>query len=259
MNKSGIFLSIILLSMSVDNVSSETQWINNISINEYNISWNYIEIFTGMDSIAYRIGLDSGIGNNDSFINAWEVLKADREARSKFRASIEKEPDVRIDNQTSGIRIKDVGSNLTQGLIGKTHSSSEVKNEYTVIYILLESFYNASSIWFLGEPGSRVTIIIPQGVDIINVSGINNSTTVSGVIQGYFSNSSTGKGEITVNFTKNASYYSEPPAVNITETISEPENETENIAEIPGNIWEWIIAGTGIIVIILIYVLKIRS
>ncbi len=259
MKRSGIFFLSILILMFVDNVSAGTQWINNITVNEYNISWNYTEIFTGMDSIAYRIGLDSGIGNNDSFINSWEILKADGEARKKFRSSIEKEPDVKIDNNTSAVEIKDVSSSLSQGLIGKTHSTDEIRNEYGVSYRLTKSIYNASSIWFLGQPKSPVTIIMPRGLDISNISGMDNQTIKDDIIQGSFSNSSSGKGEITINFAKNASFHIASPGANITETISAPDNKTEHAYEILGSIWKWIIAGIGIIFIILIYVLKIHS
>lgn len=258
MKMSGVFISVILLLMFVNYASAETRWINDITINEYNVSWNYTEIFSGMDSVTYRIGLDSGTGNNDSFINAWEILKADGEARKKFRNSIEKEPDVKIDNSTAGVEIIDVSSSLSQGLIGKTHSTDEIRNEYGVSYRLTKSIYNASSIWFLGEPGSPVAVIIPRGIDVINVSGMDNRTLSPSMLQGYFSNFS-GKGEMMINFTKNTSFHIESPVTNITVTASAANNSTMPATEALRNKWEWIIAGIGIILIILIYIFKIRS
>jgi len=65
------FLSIFLIFSLTEVASSQIQWINNITINEYNITWNYIEVFSGIDTIGYKISIDSGLGNNDSFVNAW--------------------------------------------------------------------------------------------------------------------------------------------------------------------------------------------
>jgi len=259
-----IFFSIILLFTVTGLATAETQWINNITINEYNISWGYTEVLTDLDSIAYRMNLDSTIGNNDSFINAWELLKADQDARKKFKNDIEKEPGIRINNETSGIELIDVNSSLSQAIIGKTNISDTVENRFGITYRLKESIYNASSIWFLGEPESPVTIILPAGIDILGISGIDNETGNTGSntkITGYFSNLSNRRGEITVNITKNASYTVNSPESNLTEATSNESNEniTKPASEISKKIREWGIVGTGIVFIILIYFFKIRK
>lgn len=269
MKISGIIISLILLFLVTDPVAAG--WVNNITINEYNITWAYTETFMGMDSIAYRINLDSKIGNNDSFINAWELLNADKDSRKKFKDSIENEPDVRINNETSGIEMIDVDSSLSQAIIGKTHIPDTIENRYKVTYRLNESIYNDSSIWFLGQPESPITIILPQGIDVISFSGMDNekkNIDLNTQVSGYFSNSSNESAQITINIIKNASYNPISPETNMTdvapmqnnETITESnENITEPVSQISEKIRKWSIIGVGIVFIVLIYVFKVRK
>lgn len=262
MKISRIFLSLILLFALTDGVAAETRWINNITINEYNITWGYVETFAGMDSIAYRINLDSEIGNNDSFINAWELLKADKETRQGFKSTLANEFDIRIDNGTSGIEMIDVDSSLSQAIIGKTHDLDTIENRYIVSYRLKESIYNARSVWFMGEPKSPVTIILPEGINVVGISGMDNETkNVDSQINGYFSNLSAGRGEITINITRNASYNFTYPGSNITEITSPEkiENITKPAFDLSKKMREWSIIGIGIVFIILIYVFKVRK
>jgi len=260
MKITGIFISLILLFSVTDIVAAETGWANNITVNEYNLTWSYTETFSGMDSIAYRINLDSKIGNNDSFINAWEVLKADKDSRKKFRNSIENEPDVRINNET--IELIDVDSSLSQDIIGKTHIADKIENRYKVTYRLKESIYNDSSIWFLGQPESPISINLPEGIDIIGISGMDNETENINSITGNFSNLSRDRAEITINIRKNSSYNFTSPETNITEVVQDNENNNKNItkpaSELSEKIREWSIIGIGIVFIVLIYVFKVR-
>jgi hypothetical protein len=243
---------------------AQTLWINNITINEYNITWGYVETFAGMDSIGYRIMLDSEIGNNDSFINAWELLKADKEMRRKFTSAIANEFDIRINNGTSGIELMDVDSSLSQAIIGNTHNQDTIENRYIVSYKLKESIYNASSVGFMGEPKSPVTIILPEGIDVVGISGMNNETKnvdSQTVVKGYFSNLSGERGEITINITRNSSYNFTILESNMTENTSPENNEniTKPAFEISNKIREWSIIGIGILFIVLIYVFKVRK
>lgn len=262
MKISRLFLTLYFLFALTGHAAAEAQWINNITINEYNISWNYTEIFTGMDSIAYRISLDSELGNNDSFINTWELLKADKETRKEFKTSIQNEPDIKINNLSSWVEMTDVYSALSQEIIGKVHSTDKIENIFSVSYRLDESIYNASSIWFLGEPKSPIMINFPPGIDVMIISGMDNQTIIidrQTDIQGYFSNSSSGKGEILINFRKNASFVVHYPRINITQTPSNVTNVTKTSYGLPGKMIKWIIIGVGIIFVILIYVFKVRK
>ena len=262
MKISGIIISLILLFSVSDPVAAG--WVNNITINEYNITWAYTETFMGMDSIAYRINLDSKIGNNDSFINAWELLNADKDSRKKFKDSIENEPDVKINNETSGIEMIDVDSSLSQAIIGKTHIVDAIENRYKVTYRLKESIYNDSSIWFLGQPESPITIILPQGIDVIGISGMDNETKnidLNTQVSGYFSNSPNESAHITVNISKNTSYNPISPETNMTDVapVQNNENITEPVSQISEKIRKWSIIGVGIVFVVLIYVFKVRK
>lgn len=258
-----LFLSLILLITLTGSAAAETQWINNITVSEYNITWGYTETFTGMDSVGYKISIDTGLGNNDSFVNAWELLKADKEARKTFKSSIENELDIRINNETSGIELIDVDSSLSQSIIGKTHVPDTIENRFNVSYRLKESIFNSSSVWFLGEPKSPVTIILPAGIDVVDISGMDNMTKnidSHTEVTGFFSRISMERGEITINITKNESYPVNYSEINITENTTEKnENITKPAYGISQKIREWSIIGIGIIFIVLIYVFKVRK
>jgi len=258
-----IFLTIFLIFALTDLAASQTQWINNITINEYNITWNYTEGFSGFDSIGYRISIDSGLGNNDSFVNAWELLKADKEVRKMLKSSIEHELDIRINNETSGIELIDIDSTLSQATIGRTNNTDTIINRFNVTYRLKESIFNASSIWFLGEPDSPVTLVLPAGIDVKEVTGMNNSSinTISHTkITGFFKEMSQGRGEITLFLKKNASFVAEKPGIMANDTsIGKDENMIKPISKTSSKIRNWTFIGIGIIVIIWIYVFKVRQ
>ncbi len=236
---------------------------NNITVSEYNITWNYTETFSGNDSIAYRISIDKEFGNNDSFINAWEVLKADKEIRKKLKGLLDAEPDVKINNETQGIEVIDIDSTLSPELLGKTHIFDSTVNRYKVTYRFKESILNASSIWFMGQANTSVTIVLPAGVDVTDTAGVSNvSKSIANytVISGFFKDISAGRGEITLNLEKNTSV--RLPDVNIT-SPPEMDNKTEGngtkpLTEAMTIVRDVSIFVVGAVIILLIYIFKIR-
>jgi len=258
-----IFLSIFLIFTLTDLAASQTLWINNITVNEYNITWSYTEVFSGVDSINYKISIDSGLGNNDSFINAWELLKADTEVRKTFKSSLENEFDIRINNETSGIELIDIDSTLSQATLGKINTTDTIINRFNVTYRLSDSIFNARSIWFLGEPNSPVTLVLPDGIDVKEITGMNNSsinTVTQKEITGFFKDMSQGRGEITLHIEKNASFVAEKPSIVVNNTsIGKDDNISKPFSEISSKFRKWSIFWIGIIVIILIYVFKVRK
>ncbi len=260
-----LFFAFVLIALTAVAGGAERLWVNDITVNKYNMTWNYIETYTGTDSIAYRISIDS---NNDSFINAWELLNADREMRKWLKDTIEGEPDVRIDNETRGIEMMDVGSALSPEAIGETHVPGTIVNEYSVIYRFKDSILNASSIWFLGQAKTRVTIAMPAGVDIIDISGMDNITkniTDHTEITGYFSEISKDRGEITLNLTGNTSFRapdanSDVNVSNVTSTAPAGSEEEESAAKpmALSKIRGAVIIGIGSVIILLIYLFKIK-
>jgi len=258
-----IFLSIFLIFTLTDLAASQTQWTNNIIINEYNITWSYTESFSGFASTGYRISIDSGLGNNDSFVNAWELLKADKEVRKMLKSSLENEFDIRINNETSGIELNDIDSTLSPAIIGKTNNTDTIINRFNVTYRLKDSIFNASSIWFLGEPNSLVTVVFPAGIDVKEITGMNNSsinTVTQTEITGFFKEMSQGRGEITLYLEKNASFVAEKPGIIANNSSTgKDENISKPISGTSSKIRNWNIIGIGIIVIVLIYVYKVRK
>lgn len=263
MKISRILLSIFLIFALTDQVASQNHWINNITINEYNITWSYTEDFSGSDSIIYKSNIDSGHGNNDSFISAWELLKTDKEVRKTFKSSIENEPDIRINNETSGIELIDIDSTLSQATIGKIDNADTIINMFNITYRLKESIFHARSIWFLGEPDSPVTLVLPAGIDVKEVTGMNNSSIITGYhteITGYFKELSRDRGEITLYLEKNESSVVEEPEIMVNNTsIEKDETISGPISMISSKIRKWGIIGFGITVIILIYLFKVRN
>lgn len=255
-----IFFLVLALT---DVAASETLWINNITINEYNITWGYTEVYSGFDSIGYKIRIDSSLGNNDSFINAWELLKADKEARKTLKRSWENELNVRINNATTGIELIDIDSTLSQATIGKINTSDTIINRFNVTYNLNASFLNASSVWFLGEPDSPVTLVLPAGIEVLEVTGMNNSSINTGShteITGFFKRISLDRGEITLHLEKNVSSVVEKPLIVVNNTsIEKGGNITKPFLAITSKIKKWGIIGVGIIAIIFIYVFKVRN
>ena len=202
-----IALAIIALTANI--AGAQFQWTNNITVEEDGMVWSYTESFTGIDSILYRIEIDENIGNNDSFVNAWELLLADKHVRNNLESAIDSEPDVRIDDSPEGIEVTNIDAVLSTEIIGKTTLVDTIVNRYNVTYNFENSIMDATSIWFMGEPESPVTIVMPQGIDVVNVSGMNNVTkkiTDHAELTGKISEKQKGRGEITINFMRNVSF-----------------------------------------------------
>jgi len=256
------FLALFLIVLTTGVSNAERLWINTIVVNDTGMIWNYNETFTGSDAIMYRINLARGLGDNDSFISAWELLKADKDIRKNLRSSIDNEQDVRINNETSEVEVVEVYSTLSPETIGITHSSETIANKYSVSYWFKESILNAESIWFLGQANSSVTFVMPAGVDIINISGMNNLTkniTDHEEITGSFKEITRDRGEITLYLGKNTSY--RIPEINVSNISSTPGNTTNNtkpLKDVLTNIRNISIVGLGAIIILLIYVFRVR-
>jgi hypothetical protein len=262
-----------LIMMTIGGVEGSTNWVNNITVNEYGMSWSYNETFSGPDSIIFRMNIDIGFGDNDSFVNAWEVLLADKELRKEFRTSIEKELDVRINNETQGIYLVDVDAALSPEIVGKTHIFDMIVNKYITTYRFDKSILDAGSIWFMGQSNTPVTIVMPQGVDVTNTSGMDNVTinfTDHAEVSGFFKEITKDRGEITLTLLRNASFIkTEINGSNVSNasnafnasnvTSNAPENETTPLFETLSWIRNLTIVVAGLVIISLIYIFKIRK
>lgn len=259
--------AIFLLMMTIGGVDGSAGWVNNITVNEYGMSWNYNETFSGTDSIIFRTNIDKGFGDNNSFVNVWEVTLAEKELRKEFQTSIEKELDVRINNETQGIYLVDVDAVLSPEIIGKTHIFDMIVNKYTTTYRFDKSILDAGSIWFMGQSNTPVTIVMPQGVDVTNISGIDNVTiniTDNTEVSGYFKEITKDRGEITLDISRNASFIKkEINATNDTNAtnvnLSSQDEGKKSMFETLSWIRDASIVAVGLVIILLIYVFKIRK
>ncbi len=261
------FLAFLLIVFTGGVVDGSTSWVNNITVNEFGMTWSYNETFSGADSMVFRMNIDSSFGDNDSFVNAWEVLVADKELRKEFKTSIEKEMDVSINNETHGIYLVDVDADLSPEIIGKTHIFDTIVNKYIITYRFDKSILNASSIWFMGQAKTPVTIVMLPGEDVVNISGMDNVTinsTDHAEASGFFKEISKDRGEITLTLSRNASFMKKEingsnasNASNVTSTA--PEDGTNPLFEMLSRIRNVTIVVAGLVIISLIYIFKIRK
>jgi hypothetical protein len=260
----GIFAALVLVLLTAATGAAETRWTNSITVGEHNMAWDYTESFSGDDAIMFRAYIDREFGNNDSFVNAWELLNADKDIRKKFQSSVDNEFDVRLNNVSTGIQVADIESTLSPGIIGNIHSTDAVVDRYNVSYRWKDSIFNKSSIWFLGQSNSQVTIILPPGMDVVNTSGINNLTKKTNThteLAGFFSEVSGDRGEITINFAKNTSFHIEPQVNvnNVTTVTNATGNVTQPVKKVASKIQNVTVLAAGLAIIILIYVFKVRK
>lgn len=262
-----------LIMMTIAGVDGGTNWVNNITVNEYGMSWSYNETFSGPASIIFRMNIDTAFGDNNSFVNAWEVLLADKELRKEFRTSIEKELDVKINNETQGIYLVDVDAVLSPEIVGKTHIFDTIVNRYITTYRFDKSILGSGSIWFMGQAKTPVTIVMPRGVDVTNTSGMDNVTiniTDHTEVSGSFKGINKDRGEITLTISRNASFIkteingsnafnasNASNASNVTSTV--PGAETTPLFETLSWIRNLTIVVAGLVIILLIYIFKIRK
>lgn len=199
-----LFLTFYLLSQPVLAYS----WDNEINVGSDSMSWKYTETYSGNRSVLFKVLIDSEIGNDDGFVNAWELLKLDVRSRKTFFDSISKEMDVGINNSSDGLSILSVESSLSPELVGPVLSPKMIVNIYEVNYSFNDTLPSNGSIWFRGEPGTNVTITLPDNFNITDRHGIDNISINEGSV---FSITGTfdSEGRITVYFAENISYMME--------------------------------------------------
>jgi hypothetical protein len=139
-------------------------------------------------------------------------------------------------------------------------------NRYNVTYRFKESILNASSIWFLGQANSPVTIVTPPEVDVINSSGMNNISinfSNHSDITGFFKGITMDRGEIILYLARNTSY--KVPDINVSNVTSPvpTENLTENFTkstkEVASKARNATIIIAAFVIIVLIYVFKVKK
>jgi hypothetical protein len=177
----------LFAALVTGSASAEYNWSNQITIHVDGMEWQYTEELSDMDSYVFKYDIDNRQGNKDHFVSTWELMKADKRMRERFRDSIEGEMDVRIDNSSLGIEVLDIDASLSNNALGPVKSMTELTNIYRVTYSfpggLLE---NGSTIWFLGERGSLLSVSFPEGTQIISTKCIDNVSIGTSYVSGRF-------------------------------------------------------------------------
>lgn|GEM_PF-1044055 len=177
MNLKNVFLILILFStMTIIPADAAYSWANNITVNMEGMNWEYTEQYSGNRSVIMKSAIDSELGDNDGFVAAWELLKADTLSRKNLFTSVSRKMDVRINDSSARISLCGVECGMAKELLGPVAKQEDVSNTYRVSYAFTEPLAGQDSrIWFQGEPKTYVAIRMPEGVDILSVEGVDNA------------------------------------------------------------------------------------
>ncbi|TFH03671.1 MAG: hypothetical protein E4H06_04120 [Methanosarcina sp.] len=140
------------------------------------ITWNYDEKITDNEAIFFRNLIDRETGNNDNFVNAWEILKMEVLLGDKMEKTIEEEPDVKLNSASDTVELRDVEFWISKEALGRTEKNSSITNRASVTYSFKEEAGPGTDIWLMGTPNSSVTITLPQGLDAELTEGLDNKS-----------------------------------------------------------------------------------
>lgn len=165
----------ILLSISQCQASASYSWENDIDVGIDGMSWTYTEQYTKDRSILFKAFIDSEIGDNDSFVAAWELLKMDSLSRRKLMDTLEGNMDVKINGSSESISAEQVASEISLESLGPVNRAGIIVNIYEVHYAFEEPLPSLGNrIWFLGEPGTNLTISLPESTRVVSTEEIDN-------------------------------------------------------------------------------------
>lgn len=183
----GIFGITIFAVLVTGSACAENNWSNQITVHLDGMEWQYTEEKSEMDCYIFKYDIDNMQGDKDHFVSTWELMKADKNLRGRFKNAIEREMDVRIDNSSLGIEVLDIDASLSKNALGPVNSMTELTNTYRVTYSFPEGLLeNGSTIWFLGDPGSLMSVTFPEGTQIITTKGIDDVIIRTSYLSGRF-------------------------------------------------------------------------
>jgi hypothetical protein len=224
-----LFLTFILFSLLVIPANAAYDWDNSITLQKDSMTWGYTEEYSGDRSIIFKKYVDMEFGNDDGFVSAWELLKADVALSKSFKQSIEDNMDVKIDNSSKNVILLDVETDMSSELLGLTDEESDIVNEYEVSYdfkVPLDE--SGSMLWFQGEPETDVSIKLPEGMELTSVDGIDDKsvkeTSKGTVIDGKFG--FTGEVVIEYSIAEEKTVIEENKATNVTANTTKTSSES---------------------------------
>lgn len=209
---------------------------NDITLESDGMSWDYEECITDREAIFFRELIDRE-GNNDSFVNAWEIRNMELELRDRLEKSIEKKPDVKFDGSSETVKVRDVEFWLSDEALGNVYKRSPITNTARVSYSFEEELKRENeekevkkeeedegeastetyseignetgaetSVWFMGTPDSEVTIVLPPGYDANRTEGLEDKSEEFENSRMVLKGSFDPEGEITLWLSENESY-----------------------------------------------------
>ncbi len=163
---------------------------NNITLERDGMTWEYQEQITGNEAVLFRNFIDLQAGNDDNFVNAWEILKAETVLRDQMKEAVKTKPDVKLNGTSEPVKVTDADFWLSKEALGKVEKNSSITNSASVSYIFEKETGQGTEIWFMGTPNSGVTITLPVGLDVKRAEGLENKSQESGnnrtVLKGNF-------------------------------------------------------------------------
>lgn len=182
---------------------------NNITIERNGMTWDYDEKTTGDEAILFRSVIDWEAGNNNGFVNAWEILKMEVLLSDRMKKAIEKEPDVKLNSTSETAELKDVEFRIPEEALGRIDKNLSITSRAIVTYGFKEEIGPGTDIWLMGTPDSSVTITLPPGLDAEITEGLDNKSpgfeNNRSVLRGNFSSGE----NITLRLSKNESFKAE--------------------------------------------------
>ena len=179
---------------------------NNLIVENGGMTWEYDEYISGLDAVFFRDVVDRQTGNNDSFVNAWELLNMELKLREQMNESIEKKPDVKFNESSEAVKVLDIEFWLSDESLGRVRKSSPIENKASVTYSFEKEIGDNTSLWFLGTPDSEVTITLPEGLDSNRTEGLQNKTTIQKGKQMVLKGNFDSEGEITIWLSENQDF-----------------------------------------------------
>ncbi|ALK06579.1 hypothetical protein SAMN02910340_02408 [Methanosarcina thermophila] len=149
---------------------------NNITLERNGMTWEYHEQIAGNKAILFRNFIDMQAGNNDNFVNAWEIQKAENILRNRAREVLKTKPDVKLNDSSELVKVTDVDFWLSEEALGKVEKNSSITNSALVSYTFEKEVGEGTRVWFMGAPNSSVTITLPAGLKVERIEGLDNKS-----------------------------------------------------------------------------------
>jgi hypothetical protein len=165
-----LFLPIFLVEPSAAAVIP----LNNITIEKSGMTWEYKEQAEDNEAISFRKFVDTQTGNNNSFVNAWEILKAEKTLRAKMEEVLRTKPDVKLNQSSCPVKYRDIDFSIPEEALGITEKNSTINNSARVTYVFERELGEATDILFMGTPDSNLTISLPSGFDVKGTQGLED-------------------------------------------------------------------------------------